>query len=277
LTTTARLVLAATLAAALAGLTPGRAEAQKRPQPACGIQYLPLVENNLWVYEPMASPPPQNEDEKKRLLVLERESSKPPKRIEIQVLSVVPPAKGATGPTEITLRETVFEQNEQKVELKTVLRCTDKSLELAPDSFFFAGEPGGGLLMELSNLAWEGSFPGRQGLRRAEKRTIKLRADVTRRGTEGTGATLTGGKIELEREITIGLKETIATASGAYKNAVAVWMVTSGRAAVGPALDKNVEIRLGENGILWFEDRVGLVQVKNRSGQWFQLVEKKLN
>ena len=147
-----------------------------------------------------------------------------------------------------------------------------------PEGFalnYFNGEPGGGLLMDLSNLVWEGSLPAR--LRRADKFLIKLKADVASHPTKDSGATLSNGKIEIERDITVGLKETITTASGPYKAAVAVWMVTSGRAAVGPDLDKNVEIPIGENGILWFEDRVGLVQSKNRSGQWFQLVEKKLN
>ncbi len=262
------------LALALALFAPAPARAQKKPKPACGIQYLPLVEGNQWTYEPMASPAPQNEDEKKRLQILNRLTPKPPKQVDVKVLSVVPQDQGIT---EITLQEISTEQNDQKVEKKTVLHCTNKTLQIDPQSFFFSGEPGGGLLMELSNLTWDGSFPGRQGWRRADKWLIKVTGDLKRGTTEGTGAVLSDGKIEIERAITVGPKERLATASGSYNRAQGVWFVMSGRAAVGPDLDKSLEIPLGENGILWFEDRVGMVQSKNRSGQWYQLVDKKLN
>jgi hypothetical protein len=250
------------------------ARAQKKPKPACGIRYLPLIDGNSWSYEPMASPIALTADEKKRLLALEAHAPKPPRKIDIKVVGVVPQEDGSTV---ITLQETTVHQNDDKVERETTLRCTSKKMEISPQSFFFAGEPGGGLKMELTNLVWDDSFPGRQGFRQARIWLIKVTGDLARDTTKGTGAKLSGGKIEIERKITVALRERLTTASGTYKQAVAVWYQMSGRASVGPNLDKSVEIPLGENGILWFQDGVGMVQVRNRSAQWYQLVDKTLN
>ena len=274
MSTTARIAILFSVIAFVVAAGAQPARAQKKPKPACGIKYLPFIEGNSWSYEPMASPIALTSDEKKRLLALEAHAPKAPTKVLIKVVSVVPQEDGSTV---ISLQETTVHQNDDKVERETTLRCTPKKLEISPQSFFFAGEPSGALKMELTNLVWEDSFPGREGFRQAREWLIKVTADVSRDTSKGTGATLSAGKIEIERKMTVALKERLTTASGTYKRAVAVWYQMSGRSSVGPNFDKSVEIPLGENGILWFEDNVGLVQARNRSAQWYQLVDKQLN
>jgi len=277
-------ISAATLAFFLFGLplvNAQRAEAQrkKKSAPACGINYLPLVEGNQWTYGPVQAPAPENEDQKKFLDGLAKLAPPHPKKIEITVVSV---AKAAGGVTEITLQEVteLYGKDDAKgdeIKLETKLRCTPKTLEIDPNSFFFAAESGGGLLMSLHDVQRSGDpFPGKRGFRRGAKWSSEIKGEVTRHATENTDATMTNGRIELEREMTVGPTEILATPTGTYR-ADSVWFQMSGRAFVEPDMKTGSEMALGVPGTLWFENKVGIVQAKNRSGQYFQLTAVKLN
>jgi hypothetical protein len=276
-------ISAATLAFFLFGLPLvsnqlAQAQRKKKGKPACGITYLPLVEGNQWTYGPVQAPTPENEDQKKFLDGLAKLAPPHPKRIQITVLKV----ENAGGATEITLEEITELHGEKdakgpEIKLETTLRCTPKTLEISPNSFFFAGESGGGMLMELDNVQRTGDpFPGRQGFRKGGKWSSEIKGDVKRRATEDTNATLTNGRVEMEREMTVGPKELLATPTGTYR-AESVWFQMSGRAFVEPDIKTGSEMSLGVPGTLWFEKNVGMVQAKNRSGQWFQLTAVKLN
>jgi hypothetical protein len=281
-------ISAATLALFLFGLPLvenqlAQAQRKKKGKPACGITYLPLVEGNQWTYGPVQAPTPENEDQKKFLDGLAKLAPPHPKEVRITVVSV----EKAGGGAEVTLEEITElygEKNEKgeqlkgaEIKLETKLRCTAKSLEIDPNSFFFAAESGGGLLMELENVKRTGDpFPGKQGFRRGKKWSSEIKGDVTRHATEGTGATMTSGRVEMEREMTVGPTELLATPTGTYR-ADSVWFQMSGRAFVEPDIKTGSEMALGVPGTLWFEKKVGVVQAKNRSGQYFQLTSMKLN
>ncbi len=278
-------ISAATLAFFLFGLPLAssqlaQAQRKRKGKPACGITYLPLVVGNQWTYGPVQAPTPENEDQKKFLDGLAKLAPPQPKRIQITVTSV---DRVAGGVTEVTLEEITELYPSEKgkkgteIKLETKLRCTARTLEISPNSFFFAAESGGGLLMELENVQRSGDpFPGRQGFRRGAKWNSEIKADVTRHATENTGAKMTNGRVEMEREMTVGPTELLATPTGTYR-AESVWFQMSGRAFVEPDMKSGSEMALGVPGTLWFEKKVGMVQAKNRSGQWFQLTAVKLD
>lgn len=259
-------VIVVTVAACglLALAAPAAAQRAKATPPACGISYLPMVEGNEWIYEPTDSPLPLTDEQREALEKNKLKVTPPPAKLTIKVVSV----KTEGGTTTITLEEAA-----DKVVRTTTLRCDKNQLEVDPQSFFYAAEPGGGVLMELSNVTRTGAaFPGSKGFKRSAESTESLRADITRKATEGSGATLTNGKLALELTLTAGNAEQVAGPAGKHKGAVRVDVGLAGRVAVGPNLDKEFELPISR-GVLWFQPGVGLVQATNRDGQWFQLVD----
>ncbi len=261
----ASLVLSAHLASAQAA----RKKKVKRAKPACGIKYLPLVEGNTWIYEPMDPPevaPGQAAaapGKRKRWATV-----KPPDKVTIRVTKIEPDGKKATV---ITLEETAG------ADTRTVkLRCSKAGLEVSPQSFFFSGSPGGGYLMELSNLTRTGKpFPsGRAGLRATTGWTETINADVTRTASKpvaGAAAVHPAAKLTVERSVLIEGIQPVAVSSGNYPKATRVRIDLSGRATIMEPTKRVKEIPAAQVGILWFANNVGVVQTRDSAGRWFQL------
>ncbi|HUH03180.1 MAG TPA: hypothetical protein VML75_14385 [Kofleriaceae bacterium] len=250
------------LLAAAAG--PAAAQRAKTSPPACGLAYLPMVEGNEWSYEPTDSPVPLTDEQRDALEKNKLKLTPPPAKVIIKVLQVT--TEG--GRTTITLEESA-----DQLVRKTTLSCDKNQLEMDPQSFFYALEPGGGVMMELGNLNRTGAaFPGSKGFKRGGSSAESLRADITRNATEGSGATLTDGKLALELTLRAGNAEQVATPAGKHKSAVRVDFDLTGRVAVAPNMDKEFELSLAR-GVMWFQPGIGLVQGTNRDGQWFQLVD----
>jgi hypothetical protein len=250
---------------------PRNAVAQARPakpKPACGITYLPLIEGSVWSYEPTDSPFTLTDEQREALEKNKLKLTPPPSKIVIKVTSVT--TEGAT--TTIKLEEAA-----DKRVRTTTLSCTAGQLEVDPQSFFYAIEPGGGILMELDKITRTGAaFPGSKGFKKGVSSTESLRADLERQASEGTGATLTDGKVALELTLHSGVAEQVGTPSGKHNKAVRVDFDLAGRVSVAPNSDKEYELSLAR-GIMWFQPGVGLVQATNRDGQWFQLVDRTIN
>lgn len=265
----APIFLVAAAAAALVA-APSSADAQraKKPQPACGISYLPLVEGAQWTYEPFASPIPITEEDQAQLTKWAWVSPPAPTKITIKVTKVETTETGAT----ITLDEAV-----DRASRFTTITCTPTSLEIDPQSFFFAVEPGGALLMNLSDVKREGGLAGAKGWKKHPFKTVTtVAAKLARDPTDGTGAEVTGGTVELERTLYVGAVESVQTPSGKHDKAQRLEFDLAGRVAVAPKLEKRIEIPLRWRGMMWFQDGVGLVQARNRIGHWFQLTEHNL-
>ena len=224
--------------------------------PACGIDFLPLTPGRSWTYKffvPENSTPPAGQ-----LHVPEPES------VTIQVVKVEAQGDGAR----ITVNESY-----RKVSVETVLECNKDRLLIPPDSFFFAGEPGGGIGVKLDKLDRKGdSVLLDKGL--AEDTFQEFKATATRTPTEGSGAVIPGARLEIERKMTARGRDTIEQEDGQSQKAIRVDIQLTGRAALDVQKDKPFNMPALDSS-MWFAPGVGLVRVETRTGVGWKLVESK--
>jgi hypothetical protein len=254
-----RLALVVALAAAVAAL-PASAEAQKKKKkakvkPACGLKVLPFAEGTEWTYQ---------------YFVPEGVQLPPGVRIQDPPSMTVKVVKVTTekGKSRISLEESY-----RKVVVKTELECDKTGLNVPPDSFFFAGQPGGGILMKLDkierkaeiNIFEKGGLKG--------EAFEELKAVATREPSPGTGAVMTPAKLEIERKMVVGAKETVESAITSHK-ATRVTINMTGRATLDTTPDKPLNMPQFDVA-MWFEPDVGVVQVRNSLGQGWKLSEHK--
>lgn len=250
------------LAAAVAAL-PASADAQKKKKkpkvkPACGLKVLPFAEGTEWKYqyfvpEGVQLPPGVRVQDPPELLI-----------------KVTKVAKGAGGKTVIGLEESY-----RKVVVKTELECDAKGLTVPPDSFFFAGQPGGGLQMKVgkverkaeTNVFEKGDLKG--------EAFEELKTDVTREPSPNSGAVLVPAKVEIERKMTVGAqKETVESGITSHK-ATRLTIQMTGRATLQSTPDKPFNVPTLDVA-MFFEPDVGIVQVRNSQGQGWKLAEHKI-
>src|SRR4051812_44505392 len=213
--------LAAVLAVALAPVVsearprsqPADAKAGSGPvgkaAPACGAKVLPLVEGNMWRYTMIPAPAPAEP-------AIVRIAPAQPNTIVITVKKV---EKQGTD-TVATLEEKVTidrtkEKDKPIVEeyaYESTITCTDKKFDISPNSFFFAGEPGGYFGLEITkldrkNTSWA-LTKGGIGENQWREDLVML---WSRKPSEGSGAKLGSGKVELERQFTPQDPEDVVT------------------------------------------------------------------
>jgi hypothetical protein len=163
--------------------------------------------------------------------------------------------------------------------ITTTITCTDKSFVISPDSFFFAGEPGGYIGMKIDKIdhtkpananSWvitKGGFgdaPWRE----------ELALHWTRVPTEGVEAKLGSGKLELERSYTPQQPENVVTSLGSYLKSEKLGLITTGRVTLDtPAAPQDKPAELPANWLTtqWLAEGVGLVQSLNSYGHEYQL------
>jgi hypothetical protein len=224
--------------------------------PACGIDFLPLVPGHQWTYKffvPEESTPPAGQ-----LHVPEPES------LTIQVVKVE--AHGDS--TQITLSESY-----RKVTVETVLTCDKERLLIPPDSFFFAGEPGGGIGIQLDKLERKGdSVLLDKGL--GEDTFQEFNATAIRKPADGTGAVIPAARLEIERKMTAKGKDTVETDAGQQQKAIRVDIQLTGRAALDVQKDKPFNMPAFDSS-MWFAPGIGVVRVETKIGVGWKLVESK--
>lgn len=249
----ALLALVATLLAA-----PLAAQAQSQPKkkvkPACGLRMLPLAEGSQWTYnyyvpEGVQLPPGVRIQE--------------PSSLTIKVVKV----EKSGDKTLISLEESY-----RKIVVKTQLQCDKSGLVIPPDSFFFAGQPGGGLQMTVgpierkaeTNVFAGGGFKG--------EAFEELKTKVTRLPSAGTGAVLVPASLELERKQAVSaIKESVETAKETVK-ATRLIINLTGRATLDSTPDKPLPMPQLDVAMYFLQD-VGVVQVRNSLGQGWKLNE----
>jgi hypothetical protein len=253
----ARLTLLA-LAAALA-VAPASAEAQKKKpkvKPACGLRVLPMAEGTEWTYqyyvpEGVVLPPGVRIQE--------------PSSMTIKVVKV----EKSGDKTLISL-----EEGYRKVLLKTQLECDKKGgLIVPPDSFFFAGQPGGGLQMTLGKVERKAETNIFAGGALKGDAFEELRTTATREPSAGSGAVLVPAKLEIERKMVVGANETVESGMGSRK-ATRVTINMTGRATLDTTPDKPLNVPQLDV-VMYYEQDVGVVQVRNSLGQGWKLAEHK--
>jgi hypothetical protein len=283
-----RLILAAVLVPSLALATPkghqmnetkgvGTAPTTKTAS-VCGIKILPLAVGNTWTYKNVPSPTPPDDQ-------IKRIAPPQPNQIVITVKSVNA-QKGAD--TVVTLEEktTIDLTKDPKKPvldertITTTITCNGKTkFEIAPDSFWFAGEPGGTTNLKLDSVehpkgtSWQLT---NGGIGDAEWRE-DLTAKWTRVPTPGSDAKLGSGKIELERRFTPQTPETVKTTLGTY-NSEKLGLITTGRVTLdGAAADtKPMELPANWVSVLWIAEGAGVVQTSNAYAHMYQLTDVKL-
>lgn len=264
-----RLATAAALAAAAAVLaSPFVAEGKKKKKeeeaaasagkpgaPACGIAFLPLVEGTTWTYKYFV---PENVDAAPALHI------NSPETLTVHVDKVAPSADGGTT---ITVTESY-----RKVSLTHDLTCNKDNLQVPIDSFFFNGEPGGGIGMKIDKVDRKGeSFLLKGGLK--ENTYQEFKAQVTRTPTEGSGAAIPPASLEVERKMTVKGKEPIDSEMGIHKNTIRVDIELTGRAALESQKDKPFNMPAMPS-TMWFAPGVGLVRAESRAGWGWKLTKK---
>jgi hypothetical protein len=252
-------------------------------QAACGAKILPLAEGNTWKYESVIPKEPI-------LPELARLAPRPAKTITIVVKSVK--AQGAD--TVIELEETnVYEivpENKEKkkpavmadVVVKSSIVCNKTKFEISPDSFFFAGEPGGYRNLELDKVT------------RTKATSLKLvngnigddaweediSAHFVRKPGKGADVKLSAGKIEMERSFTPAQPEDVSTKVGThFRKAEKLQLITTGRITFDEPVSPNpVPQELPKNWrtLIWLALDTGVIQTLNMYAHQYQLVESTL-
>jgi hypothetical protein len=230
------------LAAAVAAL-PASADAQRKKKkskvkPACGLKVLPFAEGTEWKYQYFV-----------------------PEGVQL------PPGVRVQDPPELLIKVSKVARSE--------LECDAKGLTVPPDSFFFAGQPGGGLQMKLgkierkaeTNVFEKGALKG--------EAFEELKTDATREPSPNSGAVLAPAKVEIERKMTVGAqKETVESGITSHK-ATRLTIQMTGRATLESTPDKPFNVPTLDVA-MFFEPDVGVVQVRNSQGQGWKLAEHKV-
>ncbi len=271
-------LLALTLVPAAATAAPktGAAGAPAKLGTACGVKVLPLAVGNVWTYTNVAAPLPALPD-------VVRIAPQPPKTFTITVKSIE--QKG--GDTVVNLDEKItydLTRDPKKPLLddrliQSTIVCNAKKFDISPDSFFFAGEPGGYHGLTFDKLDRKGtSWALTAGAFGEAEYPEDLIAHWTQVPAKESGAKLNTGKLEIERRITPSDAESIVTKAGSYR-AEKIVIKTTGRVTIESAKSKDMkpaEMPADWLNQLWFADNYGVVQSLNRYAHMYQLVDSQL-
>jgi len=160
--------------------------------------------------------------------------------------------------------------------ITSTITCNRTKFEISPDSFFFAGEPGGyfGITFDKFDRPKDTTWKLTNGVIGEAEWREDIVAHFTRKGVEGSGAKLDSGKLELERKFTPAQPENINTKVGVY-TAEKLAITTTGRVTLDhPQPDtKAMELPAGWVNFLWIAPNVGVIQVLNAYAHQYQLVE----
>lgn len=267
--------------------------------PACAAKILPLVAGNTWTYNPVAAPTSLPE-------AMQRLAPNQPKQIVITVKSV---EKQGTDTVATIEEKHGFDLSKDPKEPKIVetvvtgtITCNDKGrFDIAPELFFFAGEPGGvhGLTFDKFERKKETSLKLVKGTIGENEWIEEIVAQFKRTPAKGSESTkLVGGKLEMERKFTPQPQEKVITKMGTYTTEK-LGLITSGRVTFDSVLspegkpcnivkmdpEKKTEVKepsaaceLPANWIstLWLAEGVGVVQTLNSYAHMYQLVDAQL-
>jgi hypothetical protein len=223
---------------------------------ACGVSAIPLVVGNEWVYSPVGipgAPPPDPLDSRKY--------PRQAKKIVIDVVSV----ETQNASTTVHLTEDV---DGRKVE--TTITCTAEKLDIDPNSFFFAGEPGGSYHLDFADLQHKDGTTLKLAAGRLAGPDWRDDIVATWKQTAPQGAQnglkLWDGKLEMERHFVIAGTDNITSVAGTFTGAQRVTLDVTGRITLNPPDANPSEFPAGLQSRYWFADGIGIVQIQNSYG-----------
>jgi hypothetical protein len=244
--------------------------------PACNAKILPLVEGNRWTYGFVAAPITPREE-------MVKLSPSQPMEIVITVKSVE--VRGTD--TVITLEEKtkanlskdpkkdIFDERT----ITSTITCNATKFEISPDSFFFAGEPGGhfGLTIDKIERPKDTTWKLTNGTIGDAEWREDIIAHFSRTSTPGSNAKLNGGKIELERKFTPAQPENVNTKVGVYL-AERLAITTTGRVTLDNPQPDTKPMELPANWVnqLWLVPNVGMIQALNSYAHMYMLIDVQL-
>ena len=246
------------------GTTRPAAAQPRAPKPppavkACGVSAIPLVVGNEWTYEPVA-PPPESAltDAQVKLTPLQ------PKKLVIKVTSI----ETKEGVTTVTLREDLDGRGHD-----TTITCSagGARFSVAMDSFWFAGEAGQALGIELSQVERKGPT-----LLLAGGKIVgpdwhdDVKAMWKHVPTGKATPPMRSGTLSLTRHWVLQPDETIAARAGTF-NAKKLGVETTILVTIEPPPELPLRAPALLVNFLWIADGVGPVQVINSYGQMYQL------
>ncbi len=249
-----------------------------KPGSVCGVKVLPLAVGNVWTYTTVAAPTPALPD-------VARIAPPAPKTFTITVKSI--DTKGTD--TVVSLEEKITYElapvGTKKAALDdrivhSTITCNAKKFDISPDSFFFAGEPGGYQSLTFDKFDRKGTswaLPNQGNFGEAEW-PEDIVAHWTQDANKESGAKLYAGKLELERRTTPSDAESIITKAGSYK-AEKLVIKTTGRVTLDAPKSKDLkpaEMPADWINQLWFAPEYGVVQSLNRYAHMYQLVDSQL-
>lgn len=268
----------ATLALCVLALAPSLAAAAPKPGTVCGAKVLPLAVGNVWTYSTVAAPTAALPD-------VARIAPLAPKTFTITVKNI----ETKDGDTVVSLEEKVtydLTKDQKKPILddrivKSTITCNaaKKKFDISPDSFFFAGEPGGYLGLAFDKFDRKGtSWVLPNGVFGEQMWPEDIVAHWAHVPNAQSGAKLNSGKLELERRTTPSDAEAIVTKAGSYR-AEKIVIKTTGRVTLDAP--KSADMKPSEMPAewvnqLWFADGYGVVQSLNRYAHMYQLVDSQL-
>ena len=254
-----RFALAALLAAlAIAPATVGAQGKGKKKavKPACGLRVLPMAPGVQWTYQ---------------YFVPEGVQLPPGVRIQDPPSMTVKVVKVEKSGDKTVIS---LEESYRKVLVKTQLECDKKGLTVPPESFFFAGQPGGGLQMTLANIERKSETNVFAGGGLKGETFEELKGSVTRVPSEGSGAQLTPAKLEIERKMVVNPNKEVVESGLKSHKANRLTINMTGRATLDTTPDKPFNMPQLDVA-MFFEPDVGVVQVRNSLGQGWKLSEMK--
>jgi hypothetical protein len=221
-------ILGLVVSAGVASAQP--APAKKKTPPACGVKILPLVTGNSWKYTNVLSPTPPREDLAKIV---------PPaaKSVTITVKNIETKEVGKEKETVVTLEEVSAydaktfkrvaarkkgkdkkddkkddkdkkdddkKKEDDTITITSTIRCNGKDkFEISPESFLFAGEPGGAFDVAFTSFerkkdkGWK--IVATSGNFQEAEWTEEILAAWKRSPPKGQEADMGSGRLELER------------------------------------------------------------------------------
>lgn len=230
-----------TLTALLAlGLAPAAVAQPKAPAKVtsvCPGKVLPLQVGNTWTYESV-----QARDNKGQPVLPREDLVKlrplPATKIVVTVTSA--DTDKQSKETTVKLKETItyditkdpktpklFDQT-----VESTIVCSPKGkFEISPQSFFFAGEPGGfrGLNFAKFERKKETTLKLTNNTIGEAEWIEEIAAEYQKEATKGSGANLGNGKLEMERKFTPLAAEGVQTRNKLYQTTEKLRLTTSGR------------------------------------------------
>jgi len=250
----------------------------KAGAPACGVTALPLVVGNQWTYSFVPAPLPAPPD-------IARIAPPTPKGFVIAVKDI----QTKDGDTVVSLEEKLtydFTKDPKKPNVEervvnTTITCNAKKFDVSPDSFFFAGEPGGYQGMTINSIERKGTSYvfAKSGNFGDAPWPEDIKAKWAKKPFEKSGAKDASGTIEIERRFTPQEPETVATKSMAYPKAEKIAIAITGRITLDKPLSadlKPAELPANWLNTMWFAPGTGVIQSLNSYAHMYQLVDSQL-